>query len=151
MSKRVGKEVFGIADIERVAQQLLEASSGQRVWLWEGEMGSGKTTLIKAVCHLLGVTGTMTSPTFSIVNQYSSPTKGVLYHFDFYRLKNVREALDIGVEEYLDSGYYCFLEWPELVIPLIETSYFSIQVSHLEGTNRVIEYYVHDGKEENRI
>lgn len=82
-------------------------------------MGSGKTTLIKAICHSLGVKDQVSSPTFSLVNEYIDSSNNPVYHFDFYRIKDLTEALDIGPEEYFTSGYYCFIEWPERVSALL--------------------------------
>lgn len=81
---------------------------------FKGDLGAGKTTLIKALCEKLGVQDAMSSPTFSIVNEYHSP-KGIIYHFDFYRLKEPEEALDFGIDEYFESASHCFMEWPEMI------------------------------------
>lgn len=107
--------------------QLMEfAENNQtKTLLFYGEMGAGKTTLIKAFCAALGVKDAVSSPTFSIVNEYHYP-KGVVYHFDFYRLKNQTEALDLGLEEYLDSGSYCLIEWPEKIPGLLPENYLEI-------------------------
>jgi tRNA threonylcarbamoyladenosine biosynthesis protein TsaE len=87
--------------------------------VFDGEMGAGKTTLIKQICACLGVRGHVTSPTFSIVNEYETEDKKVIYHFDFYRIKHETEALDIGVDEYFDSGNYCFIEWASQIPSLL--------------------------------
>src|SRR4051812_22448751 len=105
-----GGDPIQLQHLDAAARELLSATD-KKVWLMEGEMGAGKTTLVKVLCEVLGVHGDMSSPTFSIVNEYSTKNGQVIYHFDFYRLKNETEAMDIGVEEYLDSGHYCFLEW----------------------------------------
>lgn len=151
MPEGVTRLNYDSREIEQVALRLLEAARGCRIWLWEGELGTGKTTLIKAVSSWLGVTGHMASPTFSIVNEYPSPRVGTIYHFDFYRLKNEQEALDIGVEEYLDSGRYCFIEWPDRIRPLLRQPFFLIRIYHESDTGRILEYQFHDRKEENRI
>jgi tRNA threonylcarbamoyladenosine biosynthesis protein TsaE len=91
-------------------------------------MGAGKTTLIKAICTALGSKNSMSSPSFSIVNEYESPA-GRLFHFDLYRIKNPEELLDIGIEEYLDSGHYCFFEWPEMVLPFVENPVIKLKIS----------------------
>lgn len=137
-------EVFNLDAVSEVAKKLLGAAGECRVWLWQGEMGAGKTTMIKAVCQQLGVKGTMASPTFSIVNEYTTDRREAIYHFDFYRLKNENEALDIGVEEYLDSGAYCFLEWPDRISSLLPDRYFSIQLAHQSANSRTIEYHTHE-------
>lgn len=99
----------------------------QKNLLFYGEMGAGKTTFIKAFCAALGVEDTVSSPTFSIVNEYHYPD-GVIYHFDCYRLKNQTEALDLGVEEYLYSGEYCLIEWPEKIPDLLPENYLQINI-----------------------
>lgn len=92
-------------------------------------MGSGKTTFIKAVGHVLGVQEGMSSPTFSIVNEYETASGEKLYHFDFYRLKNELEAYDIGTEEYFDSGNYCFVEWPDKITGLLPEKYVEVSIT----------------------
>jgi tRNA threonylcarbamoyladenosine biosynthesis protein TsaE len=137
-----GKSVE-LGDLASAAKELLRATQ-QKVWLMNGEMGAGKTTLTKALCEELGVEGTMSSPTFSIVNEYQTKNKEVVYHFDFYRLKNETEAMDIGVEEYLDSGNYCFLEWPDKIANLIPTDHFEVNIKEHTPTSRTIEYLAHE-------
>lgn len=116
-----------IDKLPKAATQLIEfAKKNQtKTLLFYGEMGTGKTTLIKAFCAALGVEDAVSSPTFSIVNEYHYP-KGIVYHFDFYRLKNQFEALDLGLEEYLDSGNYCLVEWPEKIPGLLPENYIEI-------------------------
>ncbi|HMJ68939.1 MAG TPA: tRNA (adenosine(37)-N6)-threonylcarbamoyltransferase complex ATPase subunit type 1 TsaE [Cyclobacteriaceae bacterium] len=130
---------FTLNDLDDVVRELLAAAAGRNVWLFYGEMGAGKTTLIKAVCRTLGVHSPMTSPTFSIVNEYNSES-GMIYHFDFYRLKNEEEAYDIGVEEYLDSGRICFIEWPERIPSILPASRFEIHIDIESATQRRIRY-----------
>jgi tRNA threonylcarbamoyladenosine biosynthesis protein TsaE len=130
---------FAIEDIEHVAERLLEAAGDATVWLFYGDMGAGKTTLIKATCKKLGVESPMNSPTFAIVNEYEGHGK-VFYHFDFYRLKNEEEAYDIGVEEYLDSGRLCLIEWPERIPSLLPSSRFEIRLEIENATRRRIHY-----------
>ncbi|HET6991292.1 MAG TPA: tRNA (adenosine(37)-N6)-threonylcarbamoyltransferase complex ATPase subunit type 1 TsaE, partial [Bacteroidia bacterium] len=96
-----------------VSQKLLEFFPEKRIFAFHGELGAGKTTFIKALCVELGVKDTMSSPSFSLVNEYHDGKENPVYHFDLYRLKSPEEALDIGMEEYLYSGNYCFVEWPE--------------------------------------
>ena len=97
-------------------------------------MGAGKTTLIKSLCAALGVKDNVTSPTFSIVNEYQASGNQKVYHFDFYRLKNQTEALDMGYEEYFYSDAYCFVEWPEMIPDLLPDHYINIKIS-LAGNN----------------
>jgi tRNA threonylcarbamoyladenosine biosynthesis protein TsaE len=121
--------IYNLANIESIAQQIIEAANGRNIWIFEGEMGAGKTTLIKAICKELGINGNVQSPTFSIVNQYTSAAGETIYHFDFYRLKNELEALDFGVEEYFDSGHICLLEWAEKLKTILPQNYFKIKIS----------------------
>src|SRR5579862_6817718 len=121
---------YQLEDISVVAEAVIENAGQQKVLLFRGEMGAGKTTLIKALCKALGADENISSPTFSIVNEYSIP-KGKIYHFDFYRLKNQAEAMDMGCEEYFYSGEYCFIEWPEMIPDLLPTKYADITIEVL--------------------
>lgn len=103
-----------------VARALLSRFRDHRIWLFHGEMGAGKTTLIKALCKELGVSDATSSPTFSLVNEYHTSSGEKIYHFDFYRLKKEEEALDFGIEEYLSSGCLCLIEWPEKLPGILE-------------------------------
>lgn len=109
--------------VESVAKAILEKHKTQRLFKFIGEMGAGKTTLIKALCKQLGVQDEVTSPTFALVNEYACP-KAKIYHFDFYRIDSEEEAEDMGVFEYFDSGDYCLLEWPEKIPGIIENEPF---------------------------
>jgi tRNA threonylcarbamoyladenosine biosynthesis protein TsaE len=122
-----GPTVMNIDQLPDLAAALLKNFPQQRVFLLNGEMGSGKTTFIKELCKALGVTSHMSSPTYSIVNEYAS-AKGLVYHFDLYRLKNINECMDIGFEEYVHSGNYCFIEWPEIALPLLPEQYLEITI-----------------------
>lgn len=105
---------FNLEQIDQ-AVNYLEEHLQSPIICFEGSMGSGKTTLISKLCQKWQVVDPISSPTFSIVNHYISPSKGKIFHFDFYRLKNIEEALDIGTEEYLDSGHLCLIEWGERI------------------------------------
>jgi len=137
------KEFMSIDSLDLTARRLIAASKGNKVWLFSGEMGAGKTTLIKAIGKELGVKGSMSSPTFSIINEYHTANEP-LFHFDFYRLKNEQEAYDIGVNEYFESGNYCFIEWPEKLETLIPESHFKISLQIQDSATRTIEYAIHD-------
>ena len=119
--------IYSETEIEQAAKFLLSNIQNQKTLLFYGEMGAGKTTFIKAFCAALGVEDTVSSPTFSIVNEYHYP-EGKIYHFDCYRLKNQYEALDIGFEEYLYSGNYCLIEWPEKIPDLLPPNYLRISL-----------------------
>ena len=137
-------------DLEDISRQCLKEAGGQKIWLFFGEMGAGKTTFVKELCRQLGVTDTMGSPTFSIVNEYAAP-HGKVYHFDFFRIKNEAEAFDIGTEEYFYSGNYCFIEWPEKVAGLIPENHVKVELRLESETLRTIALSVNDGKEKNRL
>jgi len=121
-------DLENIEQLPNAANQLINIlDKADKTFLFYGEMGAGKTTFIKAFCAALGVEDTVSSPTFSIVNEYHYP-QGIIYHFDFYRLKNQTEALDLGLEEYLDSGNYCLIEWPEKIPDLLPENYVHISL-----------------------
>lgn len=117
-----------ISELGTVAEQLLYFANGDKFFVFEGDMAAGKTTLIKTFCAHLGVKDVVSSPTFSIVNEYESPND-VVYHFDFYRLKNVQEAFDIGYEEYFYSGHYCLVEWPQKIEELLPERYIKVEIA----------------------
>lgn len=119
--------IYQEIDLVKAVQFLQDHLQTQKTLLFYGEMGAGKTTFIKAFCAALGVKDTVSSPTFSIVNEYHYP-EGIIYHFDFYRLKNQTEALDLGFEEYLYSGEYCLIEWPEKIPDLLPKNYLQINI-----------------------
>ena len=116
-----------------MAQELLEAFPEERFFAFFGKMGVGKTTLIKELCARLGVQETVCSPTFAIINTYTTGDGEPVYHFDFYRLKNAEEAYDIGYEEYFYSGEYCFTEWTEKVEELLPERYVRVDITETDG------------------
>lgn len=136
--------------LEALAEKLLAFAGEIRIWLIFGEMGSGKTTLIKALCAVLGVKDTVSSPSFSIVNEYPLGDSNV-YHFDFYRIRNEQEAFDIGTEDYFYSGAYCFVEWPEKIPSLIPSRYVAVKIKTGDCNERTIAISIHDGEEETRF
>ena len=121
------KITFSLEQIDEVASQLL-AANPNKVILFHGEMGVGKTTLIKALAKTLGVKDATCSPTFSLVNEYQTSANRLLYHFDVYRLKNESEAYDMGIEDYLYSGNWCFIEWAEKIPNLIPEQHSVIEL-----------------------
>jgi|SRR5476651_175316 len=129
--------ISALDTIDNTASLIIEAAGNHKIFLFHGEMGAGKTTLIKALCAALGTDENISSPTFSIVNEYLIP-KGKIYHFDFYRLKNQTEALDMGYEEYFYSGEYCFIEWPEQIADLLPDHYLDINIEILPDDKRQI-------------
>lgn len=158
--------------IAAAAREFVRAMGGRRIFAFYGGMGAGKTTFIKAVCEVLGVEDTVTSPTFAIVNEYrigrkprpdaegpvaaaaspssvsgaegealpvaSLPASGSVFHFDFYRIRNLREAQDIGCEEYFYSGAPCFIEWPELVEPLLPEDTVGVHIDEQADGSRIV-------------
>ena len=128
-------EGIGLKNLEQTARDIINAGKDNKIWLFKGEMGSGKTTLIKAICTILGVEDLVTSPTFSIVNEYKQGD-ATLYHFDFYRIKNLAEATELGIEDYFYSNSYCFIEWPEVVSNIIPPQFMEIRIEVGEGESR---------------
>ncbi len=126
-------------ELKQVANQLLAFANGQKFFIFEGDMAAGKTTFIKSLCEALGVEDVVSSPTFSIVNEYES-NNGPVYHFDFYRLKSQQEAYDIGYEEYFYSGNYCLVEWPSKVEDLLPEEYIKVQITVTGNQQRLFEF-----------
>ncbi len=124
--------------LESVARKLLDSFPGQRVFAFYGKMGAGKTTFIQSICKVLDTPDNVTSPTFAIINEYSSETAGVIYHFDFYRIKDIEEAFDLGYEDYFYSGNYCLIEWPEKVESLLPEQYVEVNIEVLDNDSRHI-------------
>ena len=123
-----------IDQLPEVARRLLLEFPDERFYAFFGSMGVGKTTLIKEICAQLGVEQNVCSPTFAIVNEYADRNGEPIYHFDFYRLKNLDEAYDIGYEEYFYSGCWCFTEWTEKIEPLLPDRYLRIDIVEQNGT-----------------
>ena len=131
--------INSIAELPKVAEELLSFANGDKFFVFEGEMAAGKTTFIKSFCEQLDITDVVSSPTFSIVNEYESKF-GPVYHFDFYRLKNIQEAYDIGYEEYFYSGDYCLIEWPSKVEELLPESYIKVDIAITSETGRTFTF-----------
>jgi len=135
MSKTLFAE--NLEQLNSIAKQILDYTSTHKKFAFYGEMGVGKTTLIKALSLQLGVSDIVSSPTFSIVNEYQADEITKIYHFDFYRIQDEKEAYDIGYEEYFFSNAYCFIEWPEKIPNLIEEDIVKIKMSVVENTRRI--------------
>ena len=130
-------EYLKLSDLEKTGKELLEAYPKERIYAFVGKMGAGKTTFIKALCRSLGVEEEVGSPTFSLVNEYRGSVEKTIFHFDFYRIETETEAYDIGLEEYLDSGNYCFIEWPDKIDSLLPPSFVLIKIKELEGKREI--------------
>ncbi len=124
-----------LQDVPLVANRLLPLMEQYPVVAFYGELGAGKTTLIAEICHQLGVPGAVTSPSFAIVNEYLSQSGRIIYHFDFYRIKDITEAYDIGYEEYFFSGNICLIEWPERIEQLLPDKFVQVFIQvHPDGS-----------------
>ena len=132
------KVEYYLSEINEAVQKVL-AENPEKVILFNGEMGTGKTTFIKALCKNLGIENATSSPTFSLVNEYESINNHIVYHFDMYRLKHQSEALDMGIDEYLYSGNWCFIEWADKIPDLIPENHSVITISTLEDGKRALE------------
>ncbi len=126
-----------ITNLPDAARTIIEHAGTNKIFLFYGDMGAGKTTLIKELCKALGTTDNISSPTFSIVNEYHIAANKI-FHFDFYRLKDQTEALDMGYEEYFYAGAWCFIEWPEKIPDLLPTHYSNVSIVVLEDGARQI-------------
>jgi tRNA threonylcarbamoyladenosine biosynthesis protein TsaE len=128
--------IFGLAQIKEVAKALWASGKKHKVWAFHAAMGTGKTTFIHALCENLGVTDAIGSPTFAIVNQYEGKEAGTLLHMDWYRLKDEEEAIQAGIEDHLNSGDYCFIEWPEKAEGLLPDDTFHVYLEILDPSTR---------------
>lgn len=129
-------EIESLSDLPKVAEAVLGELRGRSVVLFRGPMGAGKTTLISRIAAALGAEDTVTSPTFALVNQYEGEGGRRIYHFDFYRINNVEEALDLGYEEYFYSGELCLVEWPEKIEPLLPEDAMTVTITVGEDERR---------------
>jgi len=128
---------YSLDNMSATVTQLLEAiKHGPKIWLFRGEMGAGKTTLVKEIGQQKKVQHMVQSPTFALVNSYETLSGEIIYHFDLYRLENVQQAIDIGIEEYLDSGHLCIIEWPERAESLWNIPHINMELMHLTEFSR---------------
>ena len=131
-------EIAVPGELDRVSDFLIENHKTSNIWVFKGEMGAGKTTLIKSICEKLEVIDIVNSPTFSIVNEYLTEEEESIYHFDFYRIETEKEAIDIGAEEYFHDGRLCLIEWAEKIPSLIPSDYIEINIILQDNHNRKI-------------
>lgn len=129
---------YSLFEIKNIARQLWNDHSNKKVWAFHAAMGSGKTTLIHALCDVLEVNSTVSSPTFAIINQYKSPLAKSIYHMDWYRIKDETEAIQAGCEDCIESGHYCFIEWPEKCPQLLPENTLHIYIETLSDVMRII-------------
>jgi len=133
--------IESIDTIHETARQFIGLIGERTVFAFNGKMGAGKTTFIKAICEVMGVKETVNSPTFSIVNEYEAADGRIIYHFDCYRITNTQEALDLGAEDYLYSGNLCFIEWSENMAPLLPDSLVNVDIEEQEDGKREIKMW----------
>ncbi len=129
---------YSIEELNQIAENII-ATANHKILLFNGEMGVGKTTLIKEVCTVLGFNDTVSSPTFSLVNEYLTSNDEIIYHFDFYRIENEEEALDIGIEDYFYSDNWCLIEWSENIKNLVPLNAVNINITLTDNNLRNIQ------------
>jgi tRNA threonylcarbamoyladenosine biosynthesis protein TsaE len=132
-------EINSLSEINHIAAMFIKAHPADRIFAFYGSMGAGKTTFIKALCEEMQVLDYVTSPTFSLINEYQTEKKGTIFHFDFYRIQNLSEAYDFGYEDYFYSNSYCFIEWPELIETLLPAIAVKVYIRETDYGSRVIE------------
>lgn len=130
-------------ELPSASRQLLEHGNDIKIWLFNGDMGAGKTTLIKSICQELKVIDQVSSPTFSLVNEYLTESGQVIYHFDFYRIKDEAEAFHIGADDYFYSGNLCLIEWPEKVKNIIPEECLEINIT-VSDKIRILQLFIHE-------
>ena len=131
---------YTLSDIKTATDKVWQAGRDNKVWAFHAEMGGGKTTFIHTLCEMLGVTSAIGSPTYSIINEYRSTEAGIIYHMDWYRMKDEEEALNAGVEDCLYSGNLCLVEWPERAERLLPETTFNIRIAVVDEQTRVISF-----------
>ncbi|HZK96657.1 MAG TPA: tRNA (adenosine(37)-N6)-threonylcarbamoyltransferase complex ATPase subunit type 1 TsaE [Prolixibacteraceae bacterium] len=132
-------EIKSLSEINHIAARFIQAHPADRIFAFYGEMGAGKTTFIKALCEEMQVLDYVTSPTFALINEYKTKNDFTIFHFDFYRIQDQSEAFDFGYEDYFYSGDYCFIEWPELIEPLLPSITVKVTIRAIENGRRIIE------------
>ncbi|HRG01729.1 MAG TPA: tRNA (adenosine(37)-N6)-threonylcarbamoyltransferase complex ATPase subunit type 1 TsaE [Bacteroidia bacterium] len=134
--KTIELDISSISSHQDAVKSIIDFAENEKIFLFDAPMGAGKTTFIKSFCEYLGVSDTMSSPTYSIVNEYRTKSNNKIFHFDLYRLKSEQELFELGFEEYISSNQYVFVEWPEMAIPYLDT-YLRIIIKQ-ENNNRYL-------------
>lgn len=147
MAKKEGQDALickDISDLPRIAGEIADLAGDKTVWIFEGDMGAGKTTLIKTLAQKYGIEDTVSSPTYSLVNEYMNAEGETFYHFDLYRIKNQEEAEDIGIGEYFYSGNLCWVEWPSKIPDLLPDEYLKIAIFVSSDDSRMFQLSHHE-------
>ena len=132
------KKINSLDELEIAAKELITAFSNDRVFAFYGKMGAGKTTFIQSICRALGSDDNVTSPTFALINEYNTANLDSIFHFDFYRIKDIEEAYDLGYEDYIYSGSYCLIEWPEMIDSLLPEKMVTVKIEVQDDDTRLI-------------
>ncbi len=132
------RKVETLSALPEVAKELISTFPNERVFAFYGKMGAGKTTFIQSICRELGSRDNITSPTFALINEYNTAKMESIFHFDFYRIKDIEEAFDLGYEDYIYSGSYCLIEWPEMIEPLLPEKMVEVKIEVSEDGTRQI-------------
>jgi len=132
-------QISDLSELQKSASLLLHNFPEDRIFAFYGAMGAGKTTFIKALCRELGSSNYVTSPTFALINEYTTNKEEVIYHFDFYRIKKLEEVYDLGYEDYIYSGNFCFIEWPEMIDSLLPEGIVEVRIKETSKGARLIE------------
>lgn len=132
-------QISDLSALQKTAKLLLDNFPDDRIFAFYGAMGAGKTTFIKALCRQLGSQDYVTSPTFALINEYTTANESVIYHFDFYRIKKLEEAFDLGYEDYIYSGNFCFIEWPEMIESLLPEGIVEVRIKEANNGARMVE------------
>ncbi len=131
-------KVKSLKELNTAAEALVKQFAEERVFAFYGKMGAGKTTFIQAICRALNSNDNVTSPTFALINEYNTAQLDSIFHFDFYRIKDIEEAFDLGYEDYIYSGSYCLIEWPEMIEPLLPEKIVKVKIEVQNDDTRTI-------------
>ena len=132
------KKVTSLSELQGLAKELISEFPEERVFAFYGKMGAGKTTFIQSLCRVLGSDDNVTSPTFALINEYNTADMESIFHFDFYRIKELEEAFDLGYEDYIYSGSYCLIEWPEMIESLLPDTIVEVRIEVQDDESRII-------------